>query len=238
MIEVIEERFSRENLQMGEGPVGCYLIHGFTGSTYELHGLAECLAEKGYQVHARLLPGHGTSIKECNLVRAEDWLQETEFHFTEFSLHCKTTFVFPVAGVVAISPAFILSSRYVRLRTALFSPFKASAAKEHAIIPADTQSHRFYGYSSYPLKGLRAMFRLNRYIRAELHRVTAPVLIMHSRADLTAPIDNAALVFNALNSEERTLITYDHSGHVMTDDVEKEDVWAAIQDFIARHLPA
>ena len=79
-------RISSEEINLGESAVGCYLIHGFTGSTYELRELAEFLASHGYRVRAKLLAGHGTSPEECNLVKAGTWLHETELNFTELLL--------------------------------------------------------------------------------------------------------------------------------------------------------
>ena len=248
------ERISSRDINLGTGPVGCFLIHGFSGSTYELQGLAGFLAEHGLRVTARLLAGHGTTIAECNRVRAEDWLRETEFYFTEFFLDCESTFViglsmgaglalhlatlFPVAGVVAMAPALLLKSRRLRWLLPLMAPFATSISKEHVSARKNVQRHPYYGYDRYPLNGLRAMFKLNNAVRAELPGVTAPTLVTHSRADITAPLENAALVLNAVCSEDKTLVTYDDAGHVLPDGPQKEKVWADILDFITRHSAA
>jgi len=44
----------------GHGPV-VVLVHGFTGSPWELEPLVDALAGAGYAVRAPLLPGHGES---------------------------------------------------------------------------------------------------------------------------------------------------------------------------------
>jgi len=254
MTDVISERFSTQEIDLGNGPIGCFLIHGFSGSTYELQGLAEFLAGNGFRVTAKLLAGHGTSIEECNLVRADDWLSEMEFHFAEFFLDCDTAFViglsmgaglalhlstlFPVAGVVAMAPALILNHPRLRWYLPLAAPFTSSLSKERACTGNTDRRYNHYGYSRYPLNGLRAMLRLNRHIRSELHRVTLPTLVMHSRNDITVPYENANLVIDAISSEDKALIAYDHSGHVLPDGPEKEKVWADILDFLTRHTPA
>jgi carboxylesterase len=252
MTENVTEKISSQNIEMGSGPVGCYLIHGFTGSTYELQGLADFLAGHGFRVSARLLAGHGSTVAECNLVRATDWLQETEFHFTEFSLECERTFViglsmgaglalhlatlFPVAGVVAMSTALTLPTTFVPWYFPLVTPFYKSVPKQYIYRqPGEFDTRQFYGYNVWPLKGLKAMLKLNRYIRRELHRVNDPVMIMHSRADITAPFENADLVFNTVSSEDKVLVSYDNSSHVLPDDSEKEQVWSAILNFINTH---
>jgi carboxylesterase len=211
--------------------------------------LAQYLADNGFRVNARLLAGHGSSAVECNLVHATDWLYETEFHFTEFSLECKRTFViglsmgaglalhlatlFPVAGVVAMSTALKLPSTLVPWYFPLVVPFRKTVPKQYVYRQAtDADMPPFYGYDVWPLKGLKTMLKLNRYIKQELHKVISPVMIMHSRADSTAPFENATLVFNAVSSDDRVLVSYDRSSHVLTDDCEKEQVWSAILDFM------
>lgn len=253
MSGVVQERFSTDNIELGSGPTGCYLIHGFTGSTYELRGLAEFLADHGLRVNARLLAGHGSSVAECNLVRATDWLQETEFHFTEFSLECERTFViglsmgaglalhlatlYPVAGVVAMSTALTLPRSLVPWYFPLAVSFFNSIPKRDINRPpGEHDARQFYGYDVWPLKGLKAMLKLNHYVKRELHRVTRPLLIMHSRADVTAPFENAPMVFNAVGSTDKVLVSYEQSSHVLSDDSEKEQVWSAILDFINTHI--
>ena len=252
MSTIKNHRFATENLELGSGPVGCYLIHGFSGSTYELRGLAQYLANQGYRVIARLLPGHGTTMEECNLVRAEDWLEEVEFYFTDFMLDCEALFViglsmgaglalhlaalFPVAGVVAMSSALLPHSWKMRLLP-FTSRFKPVIPKARVYAGRNPDRHPFYGYPGYPAKALWQMVRLNRRVRAELGSVKAPALIMHSHADITTPFNNARLVHDALASTDKTLVEFWQSSHILPDDTEKEAVWRSIGDFVAAHIP-
>jgi len=252
MTTSVHGKMATENLELGSGPVGCYLIHGLTGSTYELRGLAHFLEKQGYRVSARLLPGHGTTVEECNLVRAEDWLKETEYYFTQFIMSCETVFViglsmgaglalhlaglFPVAGVVAMSPALALDSWRLRCLLPITSRFITTIPKSKIYSESNLDIHEYYGYQAYPAKALRQMLRLNRFLRAKLPAVSIPALIMHSHADITAPFRNASLVYNGIASTDKTLIELDHSSHILPDDTEKEQVWQHIQHFIAKHL--
>ncbi len=249
------ERFSTLEIDLGTGPVGCFCIHGFCGSTYELQGMAEFLAEHGFRVKAPLLAGHGTSIEECNLVHADDWLQEIEYHFAEFFLYCTSAFViglgmgatlalhlsalFPVSGVVAMAPTFILNRFKLPWYLQILAPFHNSIAIRSSRADQDNSPNpNDYGYSRYPTNGIRAMFKLNRYVRKELPRVMAPALIMHSRDDPIAPFENALLVANSINSEDKSLITYDKFGHVLPDCPEKKTVWTDILNFLTRDTPS
>lgn len=242
------KRISSHDIELGQGPVGCFLIHGFTGSTYELQGLAEFLANQGFRVRAKLLAGHGTTIEECNLVRAHEWLEETEFHLTEFMLEGHTTFliglsmgaglalhlarIFPVAGVVAMSPSLLLDSWKMRWLVPLLAPFVKAMPKARVYGQRDLEKHPYFGYPSYPLRGLRELIKLNKYIRGRLQEVTVPTLVMHSRTDLTAPFENATYVHDTIQSKDKTLIDYSDKSHVLPDGSGKEQVWADILDFL------
>jgi carboxylesterase len=151
------------------------------------------------------------------------------------AMHVST--LFPVAGVVAMSPAMILNSRALRWTLPFITPFVSSIPKHRANGNRNISQPRYYGYSCYPLKGVRAMIRLNRYIRSELPKVTTPALIMHSRADVTAPFENATMVFNQIKSIDKVLVEYHKSGHVLPDESEKERVWQEILDFMNQHRP-
>lgn len=253
MTTEVKRLISGDNIALGSGPVGVYLIHGFTGSTYELQGLAACLADAGYRVQARLLAGHGTTVEECNLVRAQDWLTETEFHFTEMLLDCETAFViglsmgaglalhlgamFPVAGVVAMSTILGINPVKSPWLLPLLTPFVTSLKKSQIYRDKNPAGHSFYGYDSYPVRGMREMQRLNRLIRGELADMQAPLLLMHSKADITADFRNAQMVLDAVGSKDKELAVFEESSHVMPASSEKEAVWNTILSFMAAHLP-
>jgi len=49
------------SFELGHGDDACLLLHGFTGSPWDMRPLGEALAARGLHVKAPLLPGHGTT---------------------------------------------------------------------------------------------------------------------------------------------------------------------------------
>jgi carboxylesterase len=47
--------------ELGRGDDACLLLHGFTGSPWDMRPLGEALATRGLHVRAPRLPGHGTT---------------------------------------------------------------------------------------------------------------------------------------------------------------------------------
>jgi carboxylesterase len=64
------------------GPMGAkaavLLLHGFTGSPWEMRPLGEALAARGYRVYAPVLPGHGGSPEAMLWVTWREWLAAAE----------------------------------------------------------------------------------------------------------------------------------------------------------------
>ncbi len=244
---------SREN-DLSTGAVGCFLIHGFTGTPDDLTDLAAFLTDNNYRTAAPLLAGHGATLEEGNLVRATDWLDETEFHFTEFFLGVETAFVlgvnmgaalalhlaslYPVAGVVAVSPRLDPGSTGLRWRLALMAPLTGTVSREGARIVRPYQQPSPYGKGAYPLQGLRAMFTLNRHVRAELPAITAPALVMQARNGGSSPSKDTQRLLDTISSDQKSFLSYPGDGHAPSGWPQGGRARAELLDFLNRHTPA
>lgn len=61
------------------------LVHGFTGSPWDVRPLAEALAKDGFFVKGIRLPGHGTTPAAMTTVSARDWELAVESALRELS---------------------------------------------------------------------------------------------------------------------------------------------------------
>ncbi|WNG63135.1 alpha/beta fold hydrolase [Archangium gephyra] len=61
--------------ELGRGEDACLLLHGFTGSPWEVRPLGEALAARGLYVRAPQLPGHGSTPEALLSVSHRDWEQ-------------------------------------------------------------------------------------------------------------------------------------------------------------------
>jgi carboxylesterase len=62
-------------------PCGVLLVHGFSGSPYELHLLAAVLHQRGYHVAVPRLAGHHRSLRALADSRYPDWLASADEAF-------------------------------------------------------------------------------------------------------------------------------------------------------------
>ena len=56
----------------GRAPVAL-LVHGFTGTPWELRPIADVLSSEGFAVQAELLPGHGTRVEDMSYRTFAEW---------------------------------------------------------------------------------------------------------------------------------------------------------------------
>lgn len=87
------------------------------------------------------------------------------------------------------------------------------------------------GYPLFPLRTLTEIDRLIVRVRARLHEVTAPTVILQAREDdMTSP-RNASIVYDEISSEKKQLVLLDDCYHVITVDKQREAVVRSLTTF-------
>jgi carboxylesterase len=95
--------------ELGEGEDGCLLLHGFTGTPWDVRPLGEALAQSGWHVRAPRLPGHGLSPEAMLEVTWRDWEQAAEDGLSSLGQHSRLF----VAGLsMGALLALILAARH------------------------------------------------------------------------------------------------------------------------------
>jgi carboxylesterase len=89
-------------------------------------------------------------------------------------------------------------------------------------------------YDVMPLAAVLSFLQLRRVVRRELGRVTQPALVLHGRLDHTAPPTNVALLQRRLGSRWIEAHILERSWHVLTEDVERDEVGRLVVDFLSR----
>ncbi len=232
---------------------GCLLIHGFTGTPKEMHWLGEYLADQGHTVLGVRLAGHATQPADMLRVRWEDWVISVEDGWHMLS-NCTDRVVvmglsmggvlallfashYPTAGVVAMSTPHHLPPdprmSYIKILSYL-QPSVAKGSPDWRD-PAVVQQH--VDYPDYPTRAIAELRDLLVEMRSSLPEVKAPVLLIYSTGDLTIrPEDrHTEQIYASLGSQDKQVLWVENSGHVVTEDAEREKVFQSITRFIT-HL--
>ena len=236
-----------------DGQMACYIIHGFTGSTYEMQELGKYMASQGITAVADILPGHGTSPKDCNTKIYQDWIDSVREGYDRLSAEKEEVFVvgFSMGGALTLNlamerdlPGIVLYAPIIKHKkwtvylTPFVAPFKEFEDKKQFYKNDKINPQTFYGYSVYPMKAAAEVVKLTWRVRMKLGQVTCPTLIMHSKADITVSYENGQYVYNWIKSEDKQLISYDNSPHALMAGCDKETVWKETAKFIISYSGA
>lgn len=247
----------------GHAKTGCLLIHGFTGAPKEMRWMGEYLAREGFSVLGVRLAGHATQPEDMIRSRYTDWLASVEdgYHLlrgvaeqiylvglsmggilslvTATRLEaCPEGAARRIAGVVVMSTPYKLPDdprlRWVR-QISWFIPFMPKGREDPGADWFDQEA--FKQHVAYPKNPLRAIGELNQLMAVmheSLPKVRAPVLLIHSRDDDYVVKDSMAQIYAHLGSSDKQMMWIEGSGHVITEEPQRELVFKAAADFIIR----
>jgi len=236
------------------GQPGCLLIHGFTGAPKEMRWMGEYLDERGYPCLGVRLAGHGTRPEDMIRSRYTDWMLSVEdgYHLLRgvtdriyllglsmggmLSLLMSTKL--DVVGVVAMSTPYHIPHDYPAWAMKLISKFMPYQSKSREAPGASWFDKEAYiGHISYPQNPVRSAAELQMLaaeMRTALPKVNVPVLLIHSKNDTYVPLENMEHIYADLGTSDKTKLYITESGHVVTRDAARNQVFEAANEFIQR----
>jgi carboxylesterase len=236
------------------GQPGCLLIHGFTGAPKEMRWMGEYLSQQGYPSLGIRLAGHATRPEDMVRSRYTDWIASVEdgYHLlcgvTErvylmglsmggvLALLMSTRL--DVAGVVGMSTLYRIPYGYPAWMIKLFSRFvryQPKSKEEPGATWFDKDAYaKHVSYPENPVRSGAELKLLAAEMRAALPGVRVPVLLIHSRNDTYVLPENMEHIYADLGTSDKTKLYVTESGHVLTRDAAREQVFAAASAFIRR----
>lgn len=233
----------------GSDEIGVLLCHGFTGSPQSLRPWAEHLAGEGLTVRCPLLPGHGTDWREMNRTAWTDWYGEVAGALDELTQRCATVLVGglsmggalalrlaqergpAVAGLVLVNPSVTTLRREMALLPVLCRVVPSFPPVGNDIAKAGVTE---LAYARTPLRAANSLRRLWRVVRADLPRVTQPVLLFRSAIDHVVEAVNSQIVLREINSTDTTEVVLQDSYHVATLDNDAQTIFDGSVAFVRR----
>lgn len=237
----MNREFAKEFYYKGNN-TGILLIHGFTGTPSEVRFLGEFLRDKGFTVKGILLKGHGTIPEDMKRCSYRDWIHGAVEGYKSLKQECDEVFTvgLSMGGLLSlylarnydIKGAAVLSVPIrIHGRAAALSYIERNF-KTYILRNAEKKDINIISYDKSPLIGVYNLFKLIRYVRANLRFIEKPVLIMQSYKDRTVSPTSANIIYNNIGSKDKSIIYLHKSGHIITCDKEKEQVFEEVYNFI------
>ncbi len=238
-----------EPFQADGGDVAVLLVHGFTGTPQSLRDWAEHHAAAGLTVRLPRLPGHGTRWQELNRTRWQDWYATVERELLQLvasghrvvvgglsmggALALRLAQQHPdrVAGLVLVNPAVLSEDRRVAMLPVLRHLVSSFPAIGNDI---RKQGPTELAYDRTPLHAAWSTLQLMATVKADLVRVTAPLLVLHSPQDHVVPPSSTAAVLAGVSSDDVSDVVLPNSYHVATLDHDAPVVVEASLRFVER----
>ena len=231
------------------------LIHGLTGTPYEMRYLGERLAAAGVRVRGVRLAGHASAPEDLGRVTHDNWYESVVRGFEELRAYGDPTVLIglscgavlaarlaedhpeAVAGLVMLAPAFFLPRR----QTIALKAISALGPLTKMIYLHNDRGSDIHDQSAalihptcklMPLSGPLELLKLSALTRRSLGRIQQPALIMHSINDHTCPArKNVDYLMQLLGSAQKRAVMLEESYHVITVDSDKDRIAAEVLAF-------
>jgi carboxylesterase len=203
-------------------------MHGFSGSVSEVRELGQRIHAAGFGVLAPTLAGHGTKSSDLCGVSANDFLRTAEAAYEEAAARFARVYLVGlsmggtlalhlaarrrVAALVTISTPVFMS----RLVSWSVPVAKRLMPRRNVISNYAAWRGEVVGYRSTPLSSVGVFLDVLATVKDDLHRVRAPILIIHSTGDQTVPLSNAAFIASRVASSEKTVRVHRDGRHLLT----------------------
>lgn len=238
-----------QSIRIKGGTTGVLAVHGFTSTPLGLRPLTDALGEAGYSVSAPRLPGHGTSLSECNRTTWQDWYAEVGRAFDELRGTCDTVIVFgfSMGGTLSLKLAEDRGDQIAGL--ALLNPSVFTTRPDRHLLPAlskivpawpgisndvNKDGATEQAYSKIPVRAMYSLSQLWKIVKPDLGRISQPVLVFTSPQDHVVEPVNSDYILEHVNSVDRHQVILPDSYHVALLDNDSQTVIDDTLAFVAR----
>ncbi len=237
---------------MSKQPViGILLVHGLNGSRRDMTELEEFLQAHGMVTHNMLLPGHGTHVRELMSLGWSDWAKAVRQELMALKQRCDVVFLVghslggalslhvaaheEVAGIVSMcAPLHLHAGTELFVKIAKYVTPLLPTLREDVRDPEARRRHTRNVYRWTPMSPVESMLQFLPHLRTELPQITAPALIMTSIHDHVVPARDGREIYKLIGSQEKYLVTFYRSYHLIMKDHDREEVLAKTVAFIMR----
>lgn len=244
--------------------IGCLCLHGFSAGPSEVGWLGDHLHETmGLTVYVPRLAGHGIEPAMMHRMRWQDWYLSARDAYEVLANQCEQVFVAglsmgglltlmlsaaadtDIAGAaVMAAPVFFKSrsiqyARYLRyLRQTTDMPDTSNVpqlVREEQARRGETVEGRTT-YRTWSTAAIAELVDFSHLVRQALPQISTPLTLIYAEQDGAVELASSYHIAATVQSDtvEQHMLT--GSGHLITQDFEREAAYALVQGFFTRLL--
>ncbi len=233
---------------------GVVISHGYRSSPSEVKELANYLHERGINVYAVRLEGHGTVSEDLRDRTWEEWYDSFNRGFAAMRQVSKRLCLIgfstggllamlatarksnKVDGLVVINAALELQDIRVKYFVPSLSKMNDFLSIFHAGMEYIDTEAEFpeFNYERNYIKSLEQLRQLMEECRSILPIITTPTLILQADKDPVVKPESADKILQSISSGDKALEMFDFSRHVMIAGKGNKKVFKSVGNFINR----
>lgn len=229
-----------------EGERAVLLLHGFTGNSSDVRQLGRFLQKKGYTSYAPHYEGHGVPPEELLASSPHVWWGQVLEAYDMLVDKGYTSIAvagLSLGGVFALkleqhrdvnSVATMCSPMYIKTTGNMYEgvlayarEFKKREGKSEDEINIEMEAF-------HPTDMLVDLQQTIQEVRETVDNVFAPLFVAQGRLDTMINPESANIIYEESESEVKEIHWYEKSGHVVTIDKEKEQLFEDYYEFLER----
>ncbi|PLT27968.1 alpha/beta hydrolase [Peribacillus deserti] len=229
----------------GGKKTGCLLIHGFTGSPYEVEPLSAYLQNNtSWKISVPLLPGHGDGAT-LRGIKHLDWIQTAEEALLSLLHECEEVYVigFSMGGIIAcylaakyqVSKLILLSAAAIYVNPRQIAADSLELVRD-AFRGQLKNNELFIRYKTKitktPISAVWQFHLLVKTHRSILNEIKIPAFIAQGGLDGIVPPKSAEYIYRSIPSSKKSLVIIDESKHLICHCKQNEKLFEEIYHFL------
>ena len=232
--------------------IGMVISHGYKSAPKEMERLAEFIHSLGVNVYCIRMEGHGTIPEDLRGSTYTHWIDSFNRGFAAMRLVSLRLYLcgFSAGGVLALIAAASKKHKVdglICINTAIkFDDMRfnyllptmgvisswLSAINSKIEYIQDTPENPDINYSEHHIQSIRELKKLIDFAYPLLKKVTTKTLIIQGDNDPVVNPKGADLIYNAIQSEEKTKVILSANEHVILNEKHYEEIFEAVRAFI------
>lgn len=230
--------------------IGVLLLHGFTSGKKAVSGLLPHLEKLKIPYQMPVLRGHQSRFQDLQGVTYKDWVADAEKALLELSKTVDKVVIvgLSMGGLVALKLAMAHAEKIAGIVTVAAAlkfadPLAGFSKVLSKVVPYWPGPKTFNdkklaknssNYKWFPTKSFVSLYDFAKVIEEDLYKVRVPILVIHSKEDHVISASAANTIYEKVSSPHREIKWFYKSGHEMMQDMEAEEVFKTIENFVLK----